>query len=190
MELKIVFGLAAVACELVSALVYWRGILRGETKPHLYTHLIFSIVLAIGFFGILAGGGEAGAWALVVALVLSVSVFFASLKWGTTDITWSDKVFLAFALAAILPWVVTKDPLWSIVMIAIIDVFAMAPTLRKTYRDPTSEPLSAWILAMARGVLQLLAMGTYSLTTVLYPLEILLVEATLVYIIVTRAHNR
>ncbi len=186
MELKVIFGLCAVACELFAAFIYWKDILRGNTKPHLYTHLIFAIVMTIAFFGITAGGGASGAWSILVTIVFEVSVTFAALKWGTRDITKGDTIFLVLALAAIVPWIVTDNPLWSVILISIIDMCAIIPTLRKTYNEPSSESLQAWILAFARGIFQLSALGVYSVTTVLYPLEVLSADTILISIILAR----
>ena len=181
----------AVACELASAMFYYRDIFRGNTKPHLYTHLIFAIIMTVGLFGILAAGGAAGAWAYVVSVIFETSLVWASLKWGTTDVTNADRIFLVLALGSILPWILTKNPLWSVILISIIDVLGMLPTIRKTYNTPSSEPLSAWLLAMIRGVFQLAALGAYSLTTVLYPLEIFSIEVVLVTMMMfRRSHSK
>ena len=140
----------------------------------------------IGLVGILAAGGHAGAWAFIVSVVFEISVTFASLKWGTTDVTKLDRVLLVLALIAIIPWAVTKNPLGSVILISIIDFVGMLPTVRKTYNTPSSESLPAWILAMLRNLLQLSALAVYSLTTVLYPLEIFAVEVILIAVILVR----
>ena len=44
MELKIILGVLAALMAAGSAFLYLRDIFRGNTKPHIYTWLIWAIV--------------------------------------------------------------------------------------------------------------------------------------------------
>jgi len=188
--MKEFLGAAAVACELASAIIYYHDIYRGNTKPHLYTMIIWSILAGIVFFGSLAAGAGAGAWGTGMSFLFCASLVPASFYWGTTDITKMDRIFLAAALFAVVPWLLTKDPLWSVVLAAGIDGLGMLPTLRKTWNAPSTESLPAWLLALTRSILQMLALSAYNVTTLIYLIEVLVADSALTGIILFHRKRR
>jgi len=60
MEVKIILGVVAALLAAGSAFLYIRDIYRGNTKPHVYTWLIWAIVTVIGFFGSMGFRGWCG----------------------------------------------------------------------------------------------------------------------------------
>src|ERR1700722_13701140 len=97
MEIKIILGAIAAVLALISSCIYVRDILRGNTKPHLYTWLIWSIVTVIAFLGQITKGGGPGSWATGVSAIvtISVTIFSFLFGYGTRDITKFDKLCLA-----------------------------------------------------------------------------------------------
>jgi len=183
---KEILGSIAALLAIAQSIPYIIDIFRGRTKPHLYTYLIWSIVTAIAFLGQAKAGGGPGAWTTGVMAAISVGVLLLCVRYGTKDITNLDGVFLAGAMAAIALWLVTNDPLSSVVLATLIDVLAFFPTIRKTYRDPRSETLISYIANLFRHPLSILALASYSLTTVIYPAGLFVINAILVTIIVVR----
>src|SRR3989344_6368003 len=145
MELKIIFGVIAAALALFSSYLYIRDIFRGNTKPHTYTWLICAIVTTIVFLGQWVSGGGPGSWATGVAALLTTFTLILSLKggYGTKDITNFDKICLFLSLLTILPWLLVKSVLWSVILATVIDLIAFFPTMRKTWRAPYSESLGS-----------------------------------------------
>ncbi|MDO8482930.1 MAG: hypothetical protein Q7S86_03880 [bacterium] len=186
MDVKEILGVVAVFLTLVSSSVYYASIFKGKTKPHLYTRLVWASVESIIFFGQYVTGGGPGSWATGVAAVLTFGIVILCVRYGTKDITTSDKVALALALLCIVPWVVFKDPFWSVVLAALIDIWAIFPTLRKTWNDPGSESLLAWSISELRMVCAFFALSTYSLTTWFYPVEAFIMNGVLILIILYR----
>ncbi len=78
MDPKVVIGSIAVILALCSSYLYVRDIFRGNTKPHTYTWLIWSIVTVIAFLGQWVSGGGPGSWATGVSAVITISVLFLS----------------------------------------------------------------------------------------------------------------
>jgi len=58
----------------------------------------------------------------------------------------SDKIALLLAVFSIPLWYLTGNPLLSVVLLMIVDVFSSYPTIRKTINDPYSENLPAFIV--------------------------------------------
>ena len=188
--MKEILGALAVLLAVVQAVPYIRDILRGKTRPHLYTYLIWSIVTAIAFFGQVVAGGGPGAWTTGVMAVLTIVVLCLCFKYGTDDITLLDGIFLIGAAVAIVPWWLTNDPLYSVVLATIIDVLAFFPTIRKTFRDPGSETLISFVLNLVRHPLSIVALTTLSVTTVIYPASLFVMNGLLVAVILLRRKRK
>lgn len=178
MDLKIILGVIAAILALVSSFIYIKDIFRGNTKPHTYTWLIWSIVTTIAFFGQWVSGGGPGSWATGVAAIVTIFTLILSLKgnYGTKDITNFDKVCLVLAILSILPWVLTKNVLWSVILATIIDLIAFFPTMRKTWHAPQSESLGSMYVDAVKHSLSMFSMGSYSLINLIYPAAVLLTK--------------
>jgi hypothetical protein len=172
--------------SFISTGIYVADILRGRTKPHLYTYVVWSIVTLIAFFGSLVSGGGYGAWIIGVTGLLTVVIVPLSVKYGTKDIKIIDAVFLCGALISIVPWLILKDPLWSVVLAVIIDICGYLPTMRKTWSAPESEILSPWAMGGVKSALAIVTLDAFSVTTVLFPAEIVVMNGILSYIIISR----
>jgi hypothetical protein len=79
-----------------------------------------------------------------------------------------------------------SDPLWAVVILTAIDVLGFAPTARKVYHAPYSEPISFVALFFVRNVLVLFALEYYSVTTVLFPAVIAIACLLLITLIIMR----
>lgn len=176
MELKVVLGSIAAVLALFSSYLYIRDIFRGNTKPHKYTWLIWSIVTTIAFLGQWVSGGGPGSWATGVAAVVTTGTFFLSFKYGTNDITKFDKICLALAIVSILPWLLTKSILWSVVLATIIDLIAFFPTMRKTWHAPKSESLPSMFVDAVKHSLSIVSMNNFSFITWIYPASVLVTK--------------
>lgn len=182
MDFKIILGGVAALLALISSYIYIKDIFRGNTKPHTYTWLIWSIVTTVAFFGQLVSGGGPGSWATGVAAIVTGFVFFISLKgdYGNKDITGFDKACLALAILSILPWLLTDNVLWSVLLATFIDLIAFFPTMRKTLHAPKSESLPSQYVDVAKHILSTVSMGTYSLITLIYPLSVLVTKFVII----------
>lgn len=123
----------------------------------------------------MVSGGGPGSWATGVAAVVTIITLLLSLKggYGNKDITNFDKVCLILAIISILPWLLTKNVLWSVLLATFIDLIAFFPTMRKTWHAPKSESLGSMYADAVKHALSTFSMGTYSLVTLVYPLSVL-----------------
>jgi hypothetical protein len=175
MDIKIVFGAIAALLALISSCIYIRDIFKGNTKPHTYTWLIWAIVTTIAFLGQWVSGGGPGSWATGVSAVVTIITLIISLRggYGTKDITTFDKICLVLALLSILPWLLTKNILWSVILATFIDLIAFFPTMRKTWHAPQSESLGSMFVDAVKHSLSIFSMGNYSLVNWIYPFSVL-----------------
>jgi len=101
-------------------------------------------------------------------------VFILGLKKGTKDIQKIDWITFISALVALILWIVTKTPLLSVILVTITDAFAFFPTIRKSFNRPYEETLIFYFINVAKHILGLLALQTFSVITALYPLYLVI----------------
>lgn len=187
MDLQIFLGMLAIVLGLVGYAFYIRGILHKKVKPHTFTWFVWGILTAIAFIAQVVEGGGPGAW--VTGLTALFSFGFALIGLGASSrilIARSDWIFFLGALLAIPVWYITNNPLWSVIMITIIDAVAFAPTFRKAFRHPETENAWAYTLAGIKFIVSLYALESFTWTTALYPASLVLANLSFVAMLVWR----
>ncbi len=172
--------------QIIAYIPYLRDILKRKTEPHAYTWLIWAITQGIAAAGIYYGFGGLAIFQLIFGVITVLIVFAFSFKYGTKNITKSDKIVFILALLSIVVWWKLKQPLISILMVTLIDLFGFYPTLRKTYQEPWSETLSTWIFFTLSNLLAIFCISKYSLLTSTYLIAITFLDFLLVLVIFYR----
>lgn len=186
LDVKTIFSALAILLNFLAYIPYIRDTIKGKTTPHAYTWFIFGLVTSFIFALQLTAGAGVGS---LVTLVISISVFtvfILSLFRGEKNITLSDTIFFILALVAFGLWIVAKQPVLSIVLLSIINVLALAPTLRKSWGKPFSETMSTYILNATKHGIGLLALEHYNIITYLYPLSAAVITFAFVIILIIR----
>lgn len=166
---------AAIALTFVAYAPYVVQIRGGTMRPHVFSWVIWSISTAVVFFAQVVAGGGPGAWPTGVSALLTTYVtWLAWTRCRDIVITRSDWFFLWSALASVPLWYMTGDPLWAVVILTVIDVLGFGPTIRKLYMLPHEESVWFYLLFAARNGVALFALETLSLTTVLFPVAMVL----------------
>lgn len=186
MTITEIFGVLAVLVGVAGQGLYILSILRGQTHPHLFTWLVWTILGAIGFAAMVHDNAGPAMWALGATSFLCLTTALLSLKYGEKTFTRGDKIALVASLSAILPWLLTDDPLGSVILISIIDAVAFYPTLRKSWNKPWSENLFAYNLGSLKFGLTVLAISNLTLTNALYPAAIVFINTAFVVMCLAR----
>jgi hypothetical protein len=184
---KDIFGILAIALTFLAFWLYIRSIRAGNTKPHIFSWLTWSMVTMTVFFAQLADGGGLGAWPIGISGILTFCIaVMAYQRRGAIHITRSDWFFFLSSLSAIPLWILTSNPLWAVLLLTAVDAAGFMPTLRKSYHDPHSEPLSFASVLALRNATSIVALEHYSLTTITFPAVIGLICIVFVAIIIVR----
>lgn len=171
--LKALFSGVSIAVTLLAYFPYVVAIARDQTRPHLFSWIIWSLVTYIVFFAQLDADGGVGAWPTLVAALLSTYITVLAYRHkADVHINGSDWLFFLSALMAIPFWYYCGDPLWAVVLVTLVDTLAFAPTLRKAYYYPHQEHLTFFALFILRNVFSVFALEAYSVTTLLFPVVI------------------
>jgi len=169
-----VLGLAAALVAVADTIPYLRDILRGTTRPHRGTWLIWSLLSVLVLFSQLADGAS---WSLVAAgaqVILNGLIFVFATRHGVGGVSVADRMMLAIAAGGALGWVIADAPLVATACVVVADLLGLAMMVPKTYRDPDSETLSTFALASVSGALATAAVGSVDLALVIYPIYLCL----------------
>ena len=186
---KEILSAIAIAITFAAFLPYIRSIIAGTTRPHVFSWIIWGITTLVVFLAQLEAKGGIGAWPIGISgLVTLFIALLAFIKRADISITLSDWLFLIAALSSLPLWYFTADPLSAVIILTTIDLLGFGPTIRKVYATPYSESLLFFSLFTIRNTLVVMALETYSLTTVLFPALIALACLLLVLLASYRRH--
>lgn len=176
--LKLISAITAIALIIVGFCPYFRDIYKRKTTPHLYTWLIWGITQSIATVASWYGGGKFGAISFAMETILVIAIFCLTFRYGTKNITKSDKISLIVALLAIFVWRQSDNPLIALLMVTAIDAIGYIPTLRKSFVEPWSETLSFWAVMAIANVFIIASSAEYNSLTVTYAAMRLVANAT------------
>lgn len=185
-ETKLAIALAAAALAVAGNLPYLIDIVKGRVQPHPYTWFVWSIVSGVTFFGQVAGGAGYAAIAFGASEIFTIIIFLYSLRYGFKEIPKADTYFLIAALLGIVPWLVTKDPTWSVIIMVTIDLIAFVPTLKKAWRRPRTETPILYSSNVVRHSLALFALSSYNIATMLHSIAMIVTNTMMTLFIVLR----
>lgn len=181
----------SVAMMALSRAVYFASIFKGRTRPHAFSWLIWATISGIGFAAQAAEGAGPGSWArgfsAATCCLLAALGYFK----GEKDITGSDRATLAVALCAVPLWIITETPVWSVVIVCVIDTIGYFPTVRKAWNKPHEEAAAAYFISTLCSFFSLFAIERYTVSTWLYPALLVFSNSALgVFLLARRASLR
>jgi hypothetical protein len=95
-------------------------------------------------------------------------------------------MFLALALTSLVFWIFAKQPIVSAILLALINILAFGPTVRKSWNKPFSETLTTYVINSSRQGLGLLALENYNVVTYLFPLSSILITVSFILLLIIR----
>ncbi len=175
-DYKTIFGFIAAIMSIIGHVPYMHSIIKGRTKPHLFTWIIWVVMTIIAFAAQIVGEAGPGAWTTGVNIILCIIIAIMALRFGEKNITRSDWVMFIAGLAAIPLWMMTNNPLWSVILITIIDALAFGPTIRKSWHKPNEEASFMYGFNIFRHMITLAALARFNFLTALYPAMLLVMN--------------
>ena len=179
-------GLSAALVGIANTVPYVRDTLRGATRPHRGTWLIWSVLAVLVCLSQRADGAT---WSLLMPatqVLLIGLVFVLAIQRGEGGLGKLDALMIAIAGAGIAGWLVAEEPLAGTACVVVADLVAAALMVPKTFRDPKSETLSTFVLASVAGALAAASVGAADLALLLYPVYFCLVNAAIALLIYQR----
>ena len=185
-ELVVVLGISAGLIGIADTIPYVRDTLRGSTRPHRGTWLIWGVLAVVVCLSQYADGAS---WSLIMAgvqAVLTTGIFALSIRRGEGGVSRVEQLMIAIAGVGVLGWIVADEPLVATACVVAADLLGAAMMVPKTYRDPESETLVTFAFASVGGALAAGAVGAIDLSLLLYPVYYCLVNGAIALLIVHR----
>ncbi|KCZ46161.1 hypothetical protein [Hyphomonas pacifica] len=168
--MKEVLSAVALLLTFAAFLPYIRTILHGQTRPHVFTWIIWGAGTFVVFLAQLSDGGGVGAWPIGISGLLTIIVaFLAMTRSADTSFHRMDWGFLTLALTALPLWWLTNTPLYTVLILTGVDLLGFGPTVRKAYSQPYEESWTFYAIGAIRNGFVILALEHYSWTTMLFP---------------------
>lgn len=184
---EIIFGLLAAAINIAGFVPYMLDILRGKTKPERAMWWIYSVLFIVL---LMAQNGANAGWLLLATgsyIFSSVLIALLSIKYGYGKFHKRHFISASIAIAGLILWRITDQPLIAILLVILIDSSGFWLTLIKTWHAPHSETLLAWQMALLSYFVSMLSIRNWTFDVVIYPLYAIAGGSTIVWII---AHRR
>ena len=162
-------GIAAAVLSLIDPVPYVRDILRGLTRPHRGTWLIWSALGATAFASQFADGAS---WSLAMVGVQTAAttlILILSIRFGMGGVGTVDLSMICLAGLGIVGWAVSSEPAVATLFVVLADMVGLLLMLPKTWRNPWSETTPTYVLASASGVCAAVAVGDVDASLLLYP---------------------
>ena len=189
-EMVVVLGLAAGLIGVLDTIPYVRDTLRGSTRPHRGTWLIWGVLAVVVSLSQYADGAS---WSLVIAgvqAVLTGVVFGLSIRRGEGGVSRADITMIAIAGAGVTGWIVADEPIVATACVVAADLIGAGLMVPKTYRDPDSETLITFAFASLGGALAAGAVGAIDVSLLLYPVYYCVINGAIALLIWERRLTR
>jgi hypothetical protein len=178
-----ILGILAGVLAIADTIPYIRDTLRGTTRPHRGTWLIWATLTTVVVLSQLADGGS---WSVIMAAttaVLTGVIFLLSIRRGVGGVAAHELVMIAIAGAGVAGWLIADEPVVATVCVVVADLIGAVMMVPKTYRDPGSETLVSFVFASLAGALAAGAVGALELSLLLYPVYYCLANGALALLI-------
>ncbi len=174
---KEIFTTVGMIFMTVSYVVYIYSIYKGDTRPHPFSWFIWGLLTAIAFFAQVTDGAGVGAIITAGSSIISFGiVIIGYTKRKNIVISRSDKWAFTLSLLAIPLWLITDTPLWSVLLITLIDMAGFYPTFRKSWHAPEQESSMSFALGGFKHIFTVLALENYSIITALFPFSLVIMN--------------
>jgi hypothetical protein len=180
------FGLLAAVLNIVAALPYLKGVVQRKTKPHFITWLIWGMTGLINLAAQLISNAGAATWTSIVGLTICFTIAAFGFFIGEKTITRGDWSCLIFALLAVPLWILTRNPLYSVILITLIDLIGYYPTFRKAYLKPYEEPITPYVLGGIGRLFSVLAVNQFIPVNWIYSGAVVFANTALITLIALR----
>ncbi len=174
-----IFGVLSTGTVFVSRFFYFKSVYKHGAKPHAFSWLIWGCISAVGFAAQVTEGAGPGSWARGFACATCFLLVAIGYRRGDRSYTRGDWITLAVSLSAVPLWILTKTPLWSVILVCLIDTIGYLPTVRKAWIRPHEEPAAGYAWFAIGALMSLFAIENYTPSTWLYPVVMVLSNSSM-----------
>jgi len=161
---------------LISAYPYLLDVVRGRTRPRLFSWVTWTLLGAIATVAAYSEGEYPSATLTAAATLETGAIAVVGWRCGNRVFERLDAVCLGGVVLGLLLWNRYESPLLGLSVALAIDLLAAVPTVRHAWCRPHEETTLAYLLCTAAAACSLAAMPRLTLMGSLYPLYLLVIN--------------
>jgi len=171
--LKDNIGIISAVLNVSTMVPYVYAVVRGEARPNRATWIIWAFLSWVIFLASAASGAHATLFWLGSAAFNGTLVAGLSFWRGNWQKSNLELSCLAAGILGVIIWYFTHHAYYSVYVGIVVDVIAVAPTVKKVRQLPKSEPIIAWTIGFAAAILNAIAIDSWRPVILLPPLVVL-----------------
>jgi hypothetical protein len=172
-----VVGWIAGVISLLGFLPYAVAVLRRTARPNRATWVIWTIVGSLLFASYDASVGGAARWVPLGDVIGTAVIAVLSIRDGEGGVGRFDLGCFGLAGLSVIGWALTGTAALALDINIFLALLGALPTIRKAYKDPTSESALTWRIFFVGNALNLVAIEAWSVQSAAYPLYTALMAA-------------
>lgn len=152
-------GDTATVVGTIGFVWYAVSICKGETRPSRMTWFILttiSLLVAVVNFEMEASS-TLGVY--VMSVLGSLLIFILSIFKGVGGWGYHDRIAFFGVLLAVTAWLLSTNPLYSLLIALSFDFWGLYPTIIKVARNPETEAWLPWVITFVSSVLNFIALN-------------------------------
>ncbi|MDH4330405.1 MAG: hypothetical protein OEV93_02540 [Candidatus Moranbacteria bacterium] len=180
-----IFGIASSIFVFVGFFPYIRDIKNKKIRPHILSWTGWGFVTGLGAVAMLS---EMFTWGVAIVVANTVACFLIAIyakikKVGVLESSAYDFSLFALGIIGLILWQVTDNPDLAVIFAILADFSFGLPMLIKIHKDPCSESVFPWTMAMFAAVTGLFAVAYVSFTEIAYPTYLAAYDSTVLFLI-------
>jgi hypothetical protein len=181
-----IFLALSLICTISSVVPYARDILRRTTKPNIASWIVWTALTGVATIVQFAAGETTTAIITLAAALETLVIVILGLRYGYADFGRFEWVCLLGALAGLMIWLLLDNPVLAVLLTVLIDLAGSLPTVRHSWLSPGEETWLTYLAAGLGGLFGLLALTSFTVVSLAYPIYLAGMNAILVAIILWR----
>jgi hypothetical protein len=176
MSLASILLTVASLSNIIGYGIYFWMIIKDKIKPHGITYLIWSIIVGLNFaIQVISGVGKGSALlGINFAGCIMVFIFCYFKKHIAYDRI--DWICFFLAILAVILWLITKTPVYSVILSCVIDLLAILPSFRKAFTKPYEDSALLFFISGLEYLLSFPAYQVLSFVILLYPVFVVTID--------------
>jgi uncharacterized membrane protein (UPF0136 family) len=165
---------------------YLIDVMKKKTKPRIVSWGVWSVLTAIAGIASYADGQYPTAWLMAAASLTTLSVVVLGYRNGDHSLEKLDIICLIGAVMGLVLWWYSGSATLAVLVTVLIDFVGVIPTLVHSWQKPHEETWITFAFGGLGGVATMLAVDTWVVTSVAYPIYIVIANTLITSVILAR----
>jgi hypothetical protein len=179
-------GILSRIMAILAAVIYVFQTLRVEVRPRPLSWFLFGILSATGYWVQRDQGAHQGSWTLLAMTIICFIFVAVSVARGERSFSRQEWAFAVAGGAVFVVYLFSREANIAAAMTTVVDALGYGPTFIRGWTHPKKDSVTSFALNGAKFVPSLMAMDPISFATSFYPATLLVLNAAVSIMLVTR----